>query len=180
MRLSFPLILAALTLSVPSQADGTFARLSIGHTELDISSNFESKPESLGTAGIGLNLGYVFESQLVAEIGISRSQNFSLFGASDKYTLRHTELLVGYKLNWDKLSFTPKIGYANWNLDAKEGQLFNPGDEDSRNRSGNDFVWGASLGYQVGSRFELSLSHKRMDTDVGEYGITAFGVAMEF
>ena len=155
-----------------AQNFGVFTGINIGQTMLDLNENFEGEPESLGALGVGLSVGYMSDFQFITQLGATSLKNFSLFGAADRYDLRHIDILVGYQARWKKLSFTPKIGYANWELNSKEGQFLNPGREEERKQSGNDFLWGASLDYLVNNKFALSLSYKNIDTDFVDYDLS--------
>ena len=177
----YTLVIVLSTISVSGFADdfGFFAGLNIGHTKFDVSDNFENEneneneSESLG-AGVGLSVGYIFDSKVVTQVSATTSKNYSLFGAIDRYNLQHLDLSVGYKVNWQKLSFIPKIGYANWELSSKEGQLFNPGREESKEQSNKDLMWGGSIGYSIGSKLEITFSHKKINTSFGGYGLSHF------
>lgn len=164
--------LLAFSLHSSAQDYGAFYGMSVVETKIDLTENFEGQPESLDALGVGLSVGYLFDFKVITQLGVTVSENLSLFGAVDRYNLKHVDILVGYQARWKKLSFTPKIGYAEWKLNSKEGQLFNPGKEDVKIQSGNDFLWAISLDYSFNNRFALSLSHKNINTDFGGYDLS--------
>lgn len=161
--------LLLLSANSQSQDAGVLAGFNIGHTEVEVNENFEDRSESLSASGIGFSVAYLSEPRIIVQLGATVSENFSLFGATDRYNLQHVDVSVGYWAQWDTLVFWPQVGMANWELSAKQGQLFNPGSEDTRKQSGNDFLWGASLGYAFNEEFHAGLSLKQVTTDFGDY-----------
>lgn len=162
----------AFSMYTSAQDYGTFVSFNIGRTQLDLTENFEGESDTIISPGAGLSVGYLFDSNIITQLGVSFSENSSLLGAFDRFSLVHLDVLAGYQLQQEKIRFTPKIGYASWALNAKEGQLFNSGSEDSKEQEGNDFFWAASLGYSFSDRFELSLSHKNVNTNFGGYNLS--------
>lgn len=169
MRYVLILLLLIMSMRASAQEAGKLIGFNIGQTKLDIDQNFEGESDSLGATGIGLSFGYLFDFNLMIKLNTTYSENFSLFGAADRYSLHHFDFSVGYKNKFGKLSMIPMIGYTNWKLISKEGQLLNSGIEEVKNESGDNSLWGFSMGYAIHPNWELSLSYKNTNTDFGGY-----------
>jgi len=179
LKFILSILLLGVSMWVSADSDGAFAGVSLGHTELEIQRSFDGNSEAIGASGLGLSLGYVFDFQMTAELGAMAAKRFSFFGATDRYSLRHLEALLGYRLTWDQWSLTPKAGYADWELRAREGQLFNPGSEASQKRAGDNSIWGLEAGYRVNPDIQLAMHYKRINTRFGEYEITHLAMYFE-
>lgn len=174
------LFLSIISMSASAQNSGKFLGFNMGQTKLYINKNFEGKSDSLGAAGVGLSFGYLFAFNLVTKLNTTYSKNFSLFGAADRYSLQHLDFSVGYKNEFGKLSMIPMIGYSNSKLISKEGQLFNSGIEEVKNDSGDNFLWGLSMGYAFHPQCELHLSYKKINTGFGGYQFSYVEVLFNF
>lgn len=166
------LLLLALPTLASAKDSCVVLGFNIGQTQVDVTKNFEGESETFEAAGTGLSIGYLFNPQFITQLGATVSENYSLFGTFDRISHIQLDALVGYQIHWKKLRLTPKIGFAQWELDSREGRLFNPGSEERTKQSGSDFFWAASLGYAVTRNVELSLSHKNVKTGFGGYQLS--------
>ena len=79
-----------------AQDYGTFVSFNIGRTQLDLTENFEGESDTIISPGAGLSVGYLFDSNIITQLGVSFSENSSLLGAFDRFSLVHLDVLAGY------------------------------------------------------------------------------------
>lgn len=171
-----------LLLSFQTQAsDSQFsAGFHIGATDMDVKSSYQFSSEPTASTGLGGFVRYRPIPNIVLELNLTSSTNFSLLGATDVYSLGNTDLMVGYELRWKKLKFTPKLGYSRWSLETTEGALFNSGPEKTKEIDGNDFIWGALVSMPFTQHFEMGLSHKRINPKFGRVDFTQLEFIVNF
>ncbi|MGB0941048.1 MAG: hypothetical protein ACPGUE_01535 [Marinomonas sp.] len=159
---------------------GFFISPGFVYSNIDIANNFAN--ENVGTDAFGLDVsfGYEFKSHFILQLDALFAENFSLGGASDRYSLSHQAILIGYRFAWESVSLIPFYGKAYWDLTSKEGQLFNPGAEAVEELDGSNRVFGLGLLGHIGDTSDLQISYKDIDADFGGYSVLSMGVRFKF
>lgn len=119
------------------------------------------------TMSIGAHVGYLDRSRVLVDLDYNSMNDISIFGASDHFSLSTTALLFGYQIKLNDFYLEPKIGYARWQLELREGALFNPGPEEEYNFDGADPLAAFTAGYRFNDLFGMSLSYKYLDFERG-------------
>ena len=159
---------------------GFFLSPSFVYSNLDISRNFADEKVDTNALGIGLSLGYEFDNHIIVQLEGVLAANFSLGGASDRYSISHKAVLLGYRFGWESVSLIPYFGKAYWDLTSKEGQLFNPGSEEVEELNGSSPIWGLGLLGHVNESSDLNISYKKINADFGDYAVISMGVSYKF
>jgi len=88
--------------------------------------------------------------------------------------------MAGYHFENDGFYFEPKIGLANWKIEAQQGMLFNPGAEAKQSENGADFAAQLTVGKRFGETFSVNLSYKYIKHDFGQAGLYLVGMGFRF
>ena len=147
---------------------------------MDIDSNYANESVDTDAFGLDVSLGYEFESHFIVQFDVLFAENFSLGGASDRYSLNHQAILLGYRFAWESVSLIPYYGKAYWDLTSKEGQLFNPGAEEVKALDGDNRIVGLGLIGHVSDSADLNISYKDIDADFGHYAVLSMGMRFDF
>lgn len=159
---------------------GFFLAPGFVYSNLDVASNFANEKVDTDAFGLDVSFGYEFKSHLVVQFDAMFAENFSLGGASDRYSLSHQSILLGYRFAWESISLIPYYGRAYWDLTSKEGQLFNPGAEAVKDLDGENRVVGLGLLGHVSDSADLNISYKDIDADFGNYSVLSMGMRFKF
>ena len=147
---------------------GTFG---IGYGDISIRSGrgFEGDDIDSATAGAAITAGLSLHNRISLDLTLSTAGGIDLFGAVDSYSTTQSYFLLGYSFfPSEKISLTPKVGYGRWDVDFNEGQLFNPGAEESFNfDEGSDLVLAGELEFRSARRFTGGLNLDYTETDFG-------------
>jgi len=165
--------------SMTSISGGYFSP-SFVFSDIDLEKNYEDESISTHAFGGSIVLGYEFESNIFVQIEEALAYNFSMGGASDRYSLKHSSYQLGYRFSWEKVAIMPLYGKAKWRLTSKEGQLLNSGSEAVKTIRGRDDLWGMSFLGRVNKHTEALLSYKRINADFGRYSMLNMGVLYKF
>ncbi len=155
----------------------------IGNASIDIDSSyaFDNEAVSENSLATGIEFGYQISESFRVDLGYLKASDFDLLNLADSYNIIQTNLQVAYEIPVaKKLIISPKIGLSFWDLDANEGQLFNPGVEENKTNSGTDLTYGFELAVPLGDSFSIIGSLEKTDFDFGELTSTEFGVVFHF
>lgn len=159
---------------------GIFVSPSFTYNEVSLDSNYLNENVKKSLFGIGLSLGYEFDSNFLFEFNGVMASNFSMGGASDRYNWSHKALLLGYRFEWEKVSLIPLYGRASWTLSQQEGQLFNSGGEEYDEIEGTDTIYGLSFLGKVNKHTQALMSLKEIKVDFGEVYLLNMGISYYF
>jgi len=157
--------------------------LDLGRNSINIDQEFAIIDTEFDSDGysLGYVLGYRWENNLVAEANIAYASNDSFFRAFDYYETSEIKLMLGYSFEIaEHLRIVPMLGFSRWELETKEGRLFNPGPEEQKEFDGTDLTYKVRMDFPVGQLVVLSLSYAKSELDASEIAITQFGIKFEF
>ncbi len=157
--------------------------LILGSSELSIDKQYTISQESFKTdaLSIGVELGYRSPKKYLIQTSFTSTADLDIFGISDNYHLYQWNTLVGYSFALsDKINFIPKIGFSRWELDAREGMLFNPGPELELEFKDTDVTYQLGLEFLIWNDLSLELAYENTKYNFGEIEIVNFGISFEF
>lgn len=160
-----------------------YGGLFLGLGAADIDSQFAVNNTRLDFEHVsfGGEFGYAFSNKIVISVAHRFSSSGSLFGALDSSSVYLARVMAGYSIPvFDFVNIIPSFGYAKWEIETKEGQLFHPGDELRTEYDGEDFIW--SIGLELPSKKPLRFytSYLKANLDFGQYQSTQFGMVYYF
>lgn len=165
------------------QAGTTVLLPEIGGSEVRLDENYWFTGDDKRDSGFvqGVLAGYRFDSNIVVAAKLDFHEGDLFFGAFDSFKLRERGVLVGYSISLaPRFRLTPAIGLSYWNLDSREGRLFNPGDEESRDFRGRDIYGRVNFEIPVSELITLNLAYSYGEYDFGHLETTRFGVMFTF
>ncbi|MCW8997276.1 MAG: outer membrane beta-barrel protein [Kangiellaceae bacterium] len=154
----------------------------LGATDVSISDRytFSNEKESSVSLSAGWELGYHWPKGYHLETSYIVSNDLDL-GITDSYDLTQFNVLFGYSYKiTDSITFTPKIGFSSWDLDTREGALFNPGPEETFEYDGMDLTYELNLEVPIGYDLTFNLAYENTNFDFGEISIANLGLSFEF
>lgn len=162
----------SIIISAQSHADNpafyTIAQLSIGRVTVDSDFSFESDGASSLTTGYGLKLGAQYHD-VILEASYNNNNANSVFGMADSYDIDLTQVVLGYSLFLgSRYVLTPKVGQMKWRIRAREGLLFNPGEEAKATTSGYDAVYAVEFRKRSDTRLSMGMEFIWGETDYGK------------
>jgi len=154
-----------------------------GHGELKIDAfrGVNEKLEDLDTLGLGVSFGFLTPVGVLVEVGEENYGNFDLFDADDEFRLVQRYIGIGYQFELgDGWRLVPKVGRSHWKLTSEEGQLFNPGPEETRVIRGDEYFWEIGFGRRVSKVMALGASVRSGDYDFGRASSLSFVMTFGF
>ena len=156
-------------------------RVGLGSLRVDALVGVNEDRIRTDTYGIGAGFGYLTQAGIVAEIGADTFGDFDLFDSLDSFSLTQEFVSLGYQAEFGSgWRFVPRVGLAHWKLRSEEGRLLNPGPEEVRKRSGDDYFWEVGVSRRVSSVVTLGVLYKQGQYDFGRTRSTAFQVTLGF
>ncbi len=124
-----------------------------------------------------LMAGYNLDSNILFTINLNGAKGDKFSSLDDRYEFYQLGVGVGYVFELsDRVSLTPSLGYARWEVDAREGQRGNPGPEESVEKEGGGIFGRLEAGIKVNGLLGFNLSYMRADYDFGDIESLHFGV----
>lgn len=167
----------------PTFAGTTMLMPEVGGSEVRLDEGYWYSEGPKRDSGVvqGFMAGYRFESNIVLAAKLDYHDGDLFFGAFDSFKLRERGILVGYSFPVaPRFRLTPAVGVTYWNLDSREGRLFNPGEEESRDFRGRDVYGRINFEIPVGELITLNLAYSYGEYDFGQLETTRFGVMFTF
>lgn len=155
----------------------------IGGSEVRLDGDYWFSDSAKRDSGVvqGVMAGYRFDTNIVLAAKLDFHEGDLFFGAFDSFKLRERGILVGYSFPIaPRFRLTPAVGISYWNLDSREGMLFNPGEEESLDFRGRDVYGRINFEIPVGELVTLNLAYSYGDYDFGQLETTRFGVMFTF
>jgi len=112
--------------------------------------------------------------------GTFATNDFIGLNIADSIDFSAWSLMAGYHFENDGFYFVPKIGLANWKIEAPEGMLFNPGPEAIQSEIDADLAAQLTIGKRFGATFSVNLSYKYIKHDFGQAGLYLVGFGLRF
>lgn len=170
------IICLSCAFSFSAAADNIRLGGGIGDANIDLKQEYTFDDPDVGkdAAAWGFYAGYAFSNNLFVEFGFEEVVDAVLFkNASDNVGLFSIDFSIGYTFNTNNgFYIEPKLGYSDWTLESKEGALFNPGPEETKEIEGRDIFGELAIGYRFAKVFGMSVSYKRMNPNFGTYDST--------
>lgn len=173
-----------LSFSQASADDGVFfvgAELGSGRYSLDESfATFQDVRSGSGLASAAA-FGYRWENNLLVEANIAAIDEVDIFEAFDDINLNEFSTFLGYSFQ-PSTSFhiVPMIGINRWELKSTEGRFLNPGDEESSQVRGTDFIYKVKFEVPISENIQVYLSYSDGNYDYVDSQATRLGIKVEF
>ncbi len=156
-------------------------RAGFGDLRIDRFVGTEHSLADKDTYGAGVGLGVLTPFGVVFEAGIDDFGDFDFFNTLDSRRLTQKSASVGYQFELGQgWRLVPRIGRAHWKLRSEEGLLFNPGPEEVRTISGDDYFWEASVSRRISNVVTLGMNYKQGNFDFGRSRSASFVVTLGF
>jgi hypothetical protein len=151
-----------------------------GRVDFSDAPTYETNFSGKGGFALASYIGYETDEMFIFDVGLGVLTNLSHFGFGDMVDFSTVEVLIGYRINYNKVYIEPKVGYSKWELTIKEG-VFTSSDEQRKYQdSGHDPMVMLTAGYMFGSHFGISLSYKYQDYSHGDAQSTLLGFDFKF
>ncbi len=157
--------------------------LVIGTSELSINKAYTISGENYSTDSfsVGVEFAYRWPENYLIETSFTTTVDTDIFGISDNYQLYQWNTLVGYSFPiTERIRLIPKIGFSRWELDTREGALFNPGPELSVEFNDTDFTYQLGFEFPVWEDLNLGVTYENTRYSFGKIEIVNFGFSFEF
>lgn len=126
-------------------------------------------------------VGYRWANHFVNEVNLTLASNNFIFRGFDFYETKELKLLFGYSFQLaDSLRIVPMAGMSRWELNSREGLIFNPGPEQNFKFEGTDLTYKLTMEYLINDSFALSLSYARTHLVLGTTELSLLGLKFEF
>jgi hypothetical protein len=157
-------------------------RAGIGNLRIDRFEGVGINLEEKDTHGIGVGFGFLTPIGVVLEAGAEVFGDENWFDTEDSFSLRQQFISLGYQFELGNgWRIVPRVGRAHWKLRTEEGAIFDfDDDNDSREVSGNDYYWEASVSRRISRVVTLGLNVKQGNYDFGRSRSAAFLVTLGF
>lgn len=175
-------LIVCLTLSLPSFADGLVLIAEAGPSLIEIDGEFRPSEihNSQNGNALGLSAGYKFTSNIVILGSANRYYGTNFFGANDRVHLTEANILLGYSLiNTQHFRLLPMVGWSDWELESKEGALFNSGPEEVRVFKGESIIGKIIFELPIKDFFAMQFSLTHGEFDFGELSAIRIGAKFE-
>ena len=183
--LALPVALCAILLQ-PTASAATpelqiTPRAGFGSLKVDEFVGINSERVNADTYGIGASFGYLTPIGVVVEIGADRFIAFDLFETFDGFRLSQEFASIGYQFDLgNHWRLVPRVGRAHWKLHSREGRIFNPGPEEKRDVSGDDYFWEIGVARRISRVVTLGVNFKQGQYNFGRTQSAAFTVTLGF
>lgn len=181
--LQFLVFLSVLAASCSAYSGEYFLMGEVGRGKVSFDDEyyFEDFEDDDTFSSVNILGGYKFNSKLVLATHIGASGSEGFFGADDNYQLYEVGALLGYSFDLYKhFRIVPMIGVSTWELDRKEGELFNSGPEESREVKGTNAYIKLNFEVPLGDFVQLNLSYMRGQFKFGGVHALRFGTKFSF
>ncbi len=153
----------------------------LGSLEVDALVGLNQERVDVDTYGSGASFGYLTPIGVVLEIGADRYRDFDLFRTFDNFRVTQTFASIGYQFELGhQWRLVPRVGRAHWKLRSREGRIFNPGPEEKRDVSGDNYFWEVGVARQISEVVTLGVRFKRGQYDFGSTQSAAFTATFAF
>ncbi len=157
--------------------------LVIGTSELSVNKAYTISGENYSTDSfsVGIEFAYRWPENYLIETSFTTTIDTDIFGISDNYQLYQWNTLVGYSFPiTERIRLIPKVGFSRWELDTREGALFNPGPELSVEFNDTDFTYQLGLEFPVWEDLNLGVTYENTRYSFGKIEIVNLGFSFEF
>jgi hypothetical protein len=152
-----------------------------GSIEVDALVGVNRERANADTYGFGASFGYLTPIGVVLEIGADDYNDLDLFKTFDNFRLAQRYASIGYQFELGhRWRLVPRVGRAHWKLHSKEGQIFNPGPEQTRDVSGDNYFWEIGVARQISRVVTLGVNFKRGQYEFGSTQSAAFTATFAF
>jgi len=156
-------------------------RAGLGDLRIDQFEGIDDNLAETDTYGLGVGFGVKTPVGVVFEAGVDHFGNFDFFNAFDGFSLSQKFVSIGYQFELGEgWRLVPRVGRAHWKVRNEEGRLFNPGPEETRSISGDDYFWEASVSRRISRVVTLGVNYKQGNFDFGRSRTTSFIVTLGF
>jgi hypothetical protein len=156
-------------------------RVGLGSLEVDQFVGLNTERMDVDTYGLGASAGYLTPIGVVLEIGYDSFSDFDFFDTFDNFSLSQRFASVGYQFELGhQWRLVPRVGRAHWKLRSREGHLLNPGPEDERSVTGDNYFWEIGVARRISRVVTLGASYRRGQYGFGTTQSTAFTVTLGF
>ena len=187
MRSILTMLAAGTLLALQAPADAAESEFQItprvgrGDLRIDRFEGVDSNLAEIDTYGLGVGMGFLTPIGVVFEAGVDDFADFDFFDTFDSFKLTQKFASVGYQFELGEgWRLVPRVGRVHWKLRSEEGFLFNPGPEEVRSISGDDYFWEASISRRISRVVTLGMNYKQGNFDFGRSRTASFIVTLGF
>ena len=187
MRTLFTILAAAAALALHGTASAGQSefqitpRAGLGDLRIDQFRGVNNNLADTDTYGLGVGVGVLTPIGVVFEAGVDDFGDFDFFNTFDSFNLTQKFASVGYQFELGEgWRLVPRVGRAHWKLRSEEGRIFNPGPEEVRSISGDDYFWEASISRRISRVVTLGMNYKQGNFDFGRSRTASFVVTLGF
>jgi hypothetical protein len=156
-------------------------RAGVGDLRIDQFEGVDDNLADTDTYGLGVGVGFLTPIGIVFEAGADNFGDFDLFNTFDSFNLSQKFASVGYQFELGEgWRLVPRVGRAHWKLRSEEGRIFNPGPEEVRSISGDNYFWEASISRRISRVVTLGMNYRQGNFDFGRARTASFVVTFGF
>ncbi|MFL0805464.1 MAG: porin family protein [Agarilytica sp.] len=174
------ILIVLMSCSAAKAEDGNFylmAELGRGAVEFTDDYLIEEFDGDEDFSSTNVVAGYNLDSNVLFTVNFNPAKGDKFSSLDDRYEFYQLGIAVGYKIELsDRFSLTPSLGYARWEVDAREGQFLNPGPEESVEKQGGDVFGRLEVGFRLNGLLGFNWSYVTADYDFGKIQSHHFGV----
>lgn len=156
-------------------------RAGVGELRIDQFVGTQNSLAETDTYGIGVGFGALTPIGVVLEAGYDEFGDFDFFNTFDSLKLTQKSASVGYQFELGQgWRLVPRVGRVHWKLRSQQGRIFNPGPEEVRSISGDDYFWEAGISRRISNVVTLGMNYKQGNFDFGRSRSASFVVTFGF